>query len=245
MSKADLTPPRRTRYGVAVVVALLHVLAVVGLLRAFAPGVVTQVTGTVTEAFNVALPPPPPPPAPPPSPSRPDDTPQGAAAPEGKKASPREVSAPRPKLVVSKKPAPAVPGKGSADTAGAGDKGDGTGAGGQGNGTGSGNGGNGAGGGMVSPPIKVAGDINSARDYPKASRDLRVGTDVVVALTVGTDGRVKSCRVVRGSADPQAGPITCRLAIERFRFRPATDAAGNPVQAVFGWRQRWFYTDNK
>jgi protein TonB len=244
MSQPERISSRRPSYGIAAVVIVLHVLAVAGLIRAFAPDFAAEVAGNVTAAFNVPLPPPPTPPPEPP-PGKPDDTPQGAAAPEGRKANPREVSAPRPKLVVTRKTAPPVPGKGADDSSGAGDKGDGTGAGGQGNGTGSGNGGNGTGGGMVSPPVKVAGDINSARDYPKASRDLRVGTDVVVALTVGTDGRVKGCRVVRGSADPQAGPITCRLATERFRFRPATDAAGNAVQAVFGWRQRWFYTDNK
>jgi protein TonB len=35
--------------------------------------------------------------------------------------------------------------------------------------------------------------------------------------------------------------ITCRLAEERFRFRPSLDNQGNPVEAMYGWRQRWFY----
>jgi len=30
------------------------------------------------------------------------------------------------------------------------------------------------------------------------------------------------------------------LVVERLRFRPATDAAGNPVPAPFYWQQRWF-----
>jgi len=42
------------------------------------------------------------------------------------------------------------------------------------------------------------------------------------------------------SPDAEADAITCRLARERFRFRPATDRAGNPIESEFGWQQRWF-----
>ena len=63
---------------------------------------------------------------------------------------------------------------------------------------------------------------------------------MVIALTVGTDGRVKSCTVVRASPDPQADAITCRLATKRFRFRPAFDQNGRPVESSYGWRQSWF-----
>jgi protein TonB len=59
-------------------------------------------------------------------------------------------------------------------------------------------------------------------------------------LTVGTDGRVRSCRIHKPSPDAEADAITCRLARERFRFRPATDRAGNPIESEFGWQQRWF-----
>ena len=62
----------------------------------------------------------------------------------------------------------------------------------------------------------------------------------MIALTVGTDGRVKGCRIVRPSPDPEADAITCRLATERFRFRPARDRNGEPVESVYGWRQSWF-----
>jgi protein TonB len=40
----------------------------------------------------------------------------------------------------------------------------------------------------------------------------------------------------------EADAITCRLAIQRFRFRPATDTDGKPVVSTFGWQQRGFYT---
>ncbi len=63
----------------------------------------------------------------------------------------------------------------------------------------------------------------------------------IVVVTVGTDGRPTACRVQRASRDAAANAVTCRLAIQRFRFRAATDAAGNPVEAVYGWKQSWHY----
>ncbi len=146
-----------------------------------------------------------------------------------------------PKIAIAPRPAPPVAGQGVDNAAGAREAGQGSGAGGQGSGTGSGNGGTGQGGGMATKAVKIAGEINSARDYPRESRDLRIGQAVVVALTVGTDGRVRACRVHRPSSDPQADSITCRLATERFRFRPALAANGEPVESTFGWQQRWFY----
>ena len=42
------------------------------------------------------------------------------------------------------------------------------------------------------------------------------------------------------SPDPQADAITCRLATERFVFRPRLDDDGKPVAGIYRWRQRWF-----
>lgn len=239
MTRADLTPPRRTRLGVFAVVAILHVVLIAVLVRAFSPQFAASVVEGVTQAISVTVESPPP--APSPSPERVAAEPQGAAASAGRKASPRETSAPRARIAVRPTQAPPVVGKGQENASGARAEGQGTGASGQGSGTGAGAGGSGQGGGAAVPPVKIAGDINSARDYPRESRDLRIGTEVIIALTVGTDGLVKGCRVVRPSPDPQAGEITCRLATARFRFRPARDSSGRPVEATYGWRQRWFY----
>jgi len=222
--------------GVAVLVLLLHVVAVLALVRAFAPEFTAKVAETVVSAITVTITTPPPSPTPATTPDK-----AGAAAPAGRKASPREVAAPVPRVEIAREVAPKVAGTGAADASGARDAGAGTGAGGQGSGTGSGTGGSGQGGGLAARATKIAGDINSARDYPKKTRDLRIDDHVIVALAVGTDGRVKGCRISRASRDAEADRITCRLATERFRFKPALDAAGNPVESVFGWKQRWFY----
>ncbi len=235
MSNVDLSAPPPVRVGAFMLVAVLHVLAVVALIRAFAPDFANTAVETVVATFTVAAtaPTPTPTPAPPPAPK------SGAAAgAAGKHAVPRAVMAPQPRQDVPHVTiAPAAASTGIANSSGARDAGSGTGAGGQ----GSGGSGNGQGGGGGSKPVKIAGEINSARDYPIASRDLRIGDYVVVWLTVGTDGRPTGCRVKRPSRDPQADAITCRLAIGRFRFKPATGPVGQPVVATFGWRQRWYY----
>lgn len=234
----DLAPPPRTRGLIAALVIMLHVAAVLGLIRAFAPEFSSKVADQVLASFTVTVTTPPPPPKPPP-PRRPDKS--GAAGEAGKRAVPREAAAPPPRIVLATQPAPPAAGKGIDNAAGARDAGQGTGAGGQGSGTGSGSGGSGQGGGAATKAVKIAGDISSARDYPRDSRDARIGDSVVVALTVGTDGRVKRCRIHSASKDPQADQITCRLASERFRFRAARDGNGDPVESTFGWQQRWFY----
>jgi periplasmic protein TonB len=218
VTEADLSTPRPMRALVAIFVILLHIIAVGALVRAFAPEFTAEVTDKVVEAITVVTitaPPPPPP-------EKADATPQGAEGAVGKQAVPKEVAAPKPKVAIAQKSAPAAASTGTADTSGARDAGDGTGAGG------------------ASKPVKIAGDIKSARDYPREGREARNGDYVIVALTVGTDGRVKACRVHRASRDAEADRITCELATRRFRFKPATDHNGQPVEGVYGWQQRWF-----
>ena len=231
---------RRPRWWLIALVALAHLLAFYGLIRIFAPNAVASVERSVLSTFNVTITAPPPPPPPPAAEAKPDE---GAAGDRGKKAVPKPVTAPKPKIPIEQSsPVPRASSTGSANSSGAKDSGAGTGAAGSGEGTGSGRGGGGQGGVAVTKPVKVAGDINSASDFPvpPGGRQARFGTSVTVYMTVGTDGRASNCRVVRPSPDREADAIVCRLAEQRFRFRPATDSQGNPVAATYGWRQEWF-----
>lgn len=250
MKRAAPSSPRGLRLVVALAVALLHVALILALIRAFAPEFTTRVARQVFGEVTVTVttrPPDPSTSAAPTVTSQPQTAKAaGAAAEAGKRAAPQAVVAPSSRIVLATQAAPPIAGQGNAVSAGALDAGAGSGAGGQGIGTGSGQSGTGTGGGgMAVKAVKTAGDINSARDYPAATREQRLGDYVVVALTVGVDGRVKSCRVHRASRDPQSDQITCRLAQERFRFRPATDATGVPVESVYGWQQRWFEPKEK
>lgn len=222
-----------------IAVALLHVAILYGLARALAPDFTASVERGVVAAFTLEAPPPEPPPPPPPDPAE-----EGAAGDPGREAVPREVAAPPPPVVVVRQtPAPATPSTGTENRAGAVETGDGTGAAGRGEGTGSGGSGSGQGGGApATRPVHIAGEINNARDYPvpAGGRQARIGTEVIVRVIVGIDGRARDCTVYRASPDAQADRLTCELVEQRLRFRPATDAAGNAVPAPFFWRQRWF-----
>lgn len=172
-----------------------------------------------------------PPPAPKPQPQA--AAPKGAA---GDKAVPRPVSAPRNAIALRPIVAPPVAGSGTAQSSGANA---GAGTGGAQSGDGGGAGGNGAGQGGGGPAVKIAGTI-TARDYPREGAAARIGDYVIIAITVGADGRPTACRVHRPSRDPAADALTCRMAMERFRFDPARDGAGRAVESVFGWKQSWF-----
>jgi protein TonB len=239
MMRRRLSDRPRPRWGTAAVVLLLHLVVVGALIRAFTPDLADQALRSVTRAITVTVTPPPPPeptPSSQPAPRKAAPRPAGAAGAPGRKApTPAPAIAPPvPPVVVATSPVPVAAGASASGTA--------SGAAGTGAGFGAGSAGmgNGGGGGAM-PTVKIAGEINSARDYPRAGRDVRVGSSVVIDLSVGPDGRVRGCRVVQPSPDPEAGPVTCELATKRFRFRPARDATGNPVGAVYRWRQRWFY----
>jgi protein TonB len=241
MAQADFSTPRPLRIGLIVLIALIHLAAIFGLVRAFAPGVVDKVVDNVTSAVFVTVPTPTPTPTPTVRPSAaPEQGAQGAA---GKKAKPREETAPEAKIVVSERPAPRASSTGTENRSGASEAGAGTGAGGQGSGTGAGGAGSGQGGGLATKAEKIAGDINSASDYPRRTREQRIGASVIIVITVGVDGRPKACRIARPSPEPETDRRTCELAIKRFRFRPATNAAGQPIESDYGWQQRWFYKD--
>ncbi len=187
-----------------------------------------------TQTFDVPLDPP----KPAPSPTTPD--PAGASGEEGRKAIATATIA-KARVPSRKVVAPPVPAAGNDTRSGASAQGAGTGGGGgEGMGTGSGASGKGSGGGMARKAEKIAGDIRSTRDYPAKGQDERIGKRVIILLTVGTDGKPLDCRVWRTSGVPQADAITCKLASERFRFRPAVNADGIPIEATYGWEQRWF-----
>lgn len=216
-------PWRRPRWGTLALVILLHLAALAALMRAFAPDFTADAIERAASLVTVTITAPPEPePTPAPQPDH------GAAGEEG-----RQAIAPAPAVPLAR-PSPAP-----ANSSDAGDQGAGTGTGGEGEGSGSGTSGSGAGGGSR-PLEKIAGDIASARDFPRVGREARKGHDVVIELAVDTDGRVAGCRVTDPSPDPEADAITCRLATQRFVFRPRLNADGVPVVGTYRWRQRWF-----
>jgi protein TonB len=174
-----------------------------------------------------------------PAPSPSSKEPEGAKAAIGEKAKPIEIVAARARIPNKAVAAAPAASNGADARSGAGAAGIGTGGGGAGAGTGSGGSGNGAGSGSAARAVKIAGEITAVRDYPAKDRAARLGKQVIVVLRVGTDGQPKSCRVHKPSGVDAADAKTCALALQRFRFRPALDQTGTPMESDYGWEQHW------
>ena len=217
-------PTDGSRITAVLLVAVLHGLLLAGLVAGLAPGRLPVAHPSAMLAITAPPPLPPPPPPPPKPHQQPPQSPP--KPPAGAAATPNPIPAPAPQITASRialSPSPAgrsAQGNGTGTAAGA-DTGAGTGE------------------GATTRPEKLAGDIRVS-DYPAASRAQRIGHAVLITFTVGTDGRVHDCQIREPSPDPEADVITCRLAEQRFRFRPAMDATGNPVTSIYGWRQKWF-----
>ncbi|HEY0598294.1 TonB family protein [Sphingopyxis sp.] len=164
----------------------------------------------------------------------------GKASAANKRARATAVAAPPPKLAPIVPPVTAAPRPGIGNDASAGatqTPGPGSGAGGHGDGTGAGGAGNGTGGGTRA--VWRSGTIRD-RDYPREASRAKAGGEVEVRFTIEASGRVSGCRVTRSSGDASLDETTCRLIEERFRFKPATNAAGDNIASQYGWRQSWW-----
>ncbi len=247
-----LEQDRRRRLGSAVAVGAIHAL----LGYAFLTGLGARVSERISDELKLidVSETPPPPPAEPPKPekvkksnvAKPKD-PEAAAAPPNLKETSTEIMAPTPEIRLPI-PSPVVTapaaGQGNAPAAGAAEiPGPGTGRGGQGNGLGSGeygpgSGGGGGGIGSGSPARLIRGSIRDS-DYPRAAYEARASGTVFIRFVVAPDGRVHECQVTRSSGSRSLDATTCRLIIERFRYRPARDAYGNRIAETIRGEHSW------
>lgn len=221
--------------------AALLAAAAVG--AALATGLGLHVVRKMSEAITaVAIAIPKPPTAPVARQEQPSERASGEAAPANRHAKAATIVVPKPKI-----PPPVPPPVAAASHAGAGndasagatsDSGPGSGAGGHGDGTGAGGTGQGTGAGGTRP-IWRSGQIDDD-DYPGEASRLRVGGDVETRFTVLPSGRVTGCRITRSSGNAALDATTCRLLERRFRFKPATNASGEPVASQYGWQQSWW-----
>lgn len=212
---------QRGRILAAVAALVLEVGLAVVLVKGLASGWVKQLANS--SLVVMAFPTPPPQPTPPP---RKVARASGQAAPPAPKTVPKVE--PKPKIALAS-PSPAATASGAASA------GNGSGAGGTGNGNGAGSGGNGTGSGIGAPAQRVAGGL-SDRDYP---RDAEASGTVGIAFRVRTDGAVDGCRVLASSGSARLDGLTCSLVEQRFRYRPALDAGGRPVDSTLRTSFTW------
>lgn len=240
MTISTWSPETRSRAAAAVAAVVLQALLAWALITGLSVHFVPRVEAAL-KVFN--LDPIVPPPAPKPVPVRQAKRkPTGAAAPPHKRADPTPVVAPEPIVVQPPLPPPinAAPAAahGADNAAGAAETGRGTGAGGAGDGRGSGAAGDGTGSGGT-PAEWVSGNIDGYRDYPRAAREAGIGGALITRYVIDSRGRVIQCAIVESSGSELLDATTCRLVIARFRFAPARDASGQPVEDVQLDHHRW------
>lgn len=169
--------------------------------------------------------------------------PEGAASPPNLRARATSMVAPAPVLPALPSPVTAAPvaGRGGAPSSGAADvPGPGTGSGWWGTGTGGGRGGDGDGdgGGVHTPPRWLRGRLGNS-DYPAEAGEAGAGGTVSVRFTVETTGRVGRCIVIASSGNGALDRATCRLIVERYRYRPSLDSRGRPVRSQVEEDHSW------
>jgi protein TonB len=230
------SPPewwRGDRPRALVAVAVVHFILAVGLIA----GLTVRLVGRpeeVTQLVDVRLLPPPTSPSPSPSPPQPRKTSQDSApraVPDrlGGSTGPSELRLPVPVApLVAASPTPAPGGLAGNGTA-------------VGTGSGGGNGGEGQGAGNGDGGTDLewlAGEIRQS-DYPRAALRAGIGGRVEFRYTVGINGRVTRCGIIRSSGNRDLDVATCRLVMKRFRYRPATDSFGRPSVAEVEGEQSW------
>jgi periplasmic protein TonB len=62
---------------------------------------------------------------------------------------------------------------------------------------------------------------------------------VGLSFRVERTGRVSRCTVTQSSGVPELDALTCRLIVQRFRYRPSTDRYGRPIADTVDGEHEW------
>jgi protein TonB len=92
------------------------------------------------------------------------------------------------------------------------------------------------------PPHKTVsaqsarGDVRtlfSADDYPASAQAAGAEGTAQAELTIGTDGRVVGCNLIRSTGNSALDSATCNILRRRAKFTPARDSNGNPTTDTY------------
>jgi protein TonB len=91
------------------------------------------------------------------------------------------------------------------------------------------------------PPRKVEsakakGDVRSVfsdDDYPASASAAGAEGTAQASLTIGADGRVTGCTLVRSTGNGALDSATCSILRRRAKFSPARDSSGNPTADTY------------
>lgn len=79
----------------------------------------------------------------------------------------------------------------------------------------------------------------SADDYPASALNAHNEGTTLIGWTIASSGRVTDCRILKSSGTAELDKAACTGILKRGRYRPALDAAGNPVESYSTRIVRW------
>ncbi|MDL2339890.1 MAG: energy transducer TonB [Pseudomonadota bacterium] len=69
----------------------------------------------------------------------------------------------------------------------------------------------------------------SDEDYPASAQSAGAEGTAQATLTIGADGRVSGCNLIRSTGNGALDAATCSILRRRAKFTPARDSNGNPT----------------
>lgn len=229
-----------SRLPAAILAGVIEIAAVFVLISGLsASGVIGQQVA-LPSIFNLA-PSPSPTPPPPPPPQKHHVKVVGKSAAAGVKARASPVLAAPTVVPVFPIIAATTPAAGTQSLNGAAASGEGSGVGGAGDGTGSGGQGQGDGSGGAEAEL-ASGRIKDS-DYPYEGIGQRARGVVRISMAIDARGRATGCQIMRTSGFRILDDLTCRLALNRFHFRPARDASGRAIAGSITYDHQWLLGD--
>ena len=83
---------------------------------------------------------------------------------------------------------------------------------------------------------RARGDVRtlfSSDDYPASAQSAGAEGSAQAQLTIGADGRVVGCSLVRSTGNGALDTATCNILRRRAKFTPARDSSGNPTTDTY------------
>jgi TonB family protein len=85
----------------------------------------------------------------------------------------------------------------------------------------------------ASPDGQASWALELQDSYPRAMLLQEKSAEVRVRMMVGPDGKPTECHIQIKSQDPSFETTACREMMKAARFKPALDAAGNPIASYY------------
>lgn len=96
----------------------------------------------------------------------------------------------------------------------------------------------------LSRPLALRAGSISSDDYPVLALRADMQGVTRTLITIGTDGRVSNCRILKSSGSVLLDAHSCALVTARFVFDPALDSNGQAIEAQAVQPVAWVFPES-